>query len=475
MIESFREHREVVLGGGTFLLGVWIAANGITVVGVVWGVALFLGIIKLGGKLSWGLVLGGLLFFGMWRYEVALPIFDENDAAFYHSEIEAVSFEGVVVDYPDVRSDRIKLTMEAVELNGREVSGRVLMTVFRYPEFEYGERLRFYGLLQEPTEFDSFSYKNYLRRYGIDSVMYYPWVEVLDGPRRAGMGWRRLDWRQPIFGLKTQVEERLNQLFVEPHASFAAGLLLGSRRGIPEDLMEDFNISGLTHIIAISGYNITLIIVFVSGLLQFLSKRWQTIMATLVIIVFVILVGGTAAVVRSAIMGVLGLWAVWFGRKAEVTRLLVLSALFMTLWNPFILVDDVGFQLSFAATCGLVYMTDSVQRFLKWLRVWKFIPEVLSIREAFQTTLAAQTFAVPIIIGAFERFSLVAPFANVAAVSFIPLAMLFSFVALLVSYVWWSGGLLIAYIGWFFLELIMQIAHWSAQVPGSSIDFQRFL
>ncbi|MBT7484267.1 ComEC/Rec2 family competence protein, partial [Candidatus Peregrinibacteria bacterium] len=341
---------------------------------------------------------------------------------------------------------------------------RVLGTVNRYPEFAYGERIRLWGAVQEPIEFEDFSYKNYLRRYGINSVMYYPYVEVVEAPCID-------DWKYWVFGLKKVFETRLNQLFTEPHASFAAGLLLGSRRGIPEDLMEDFNISGLTHIIAISGYNITLIIVFVSGLLKFLSKRWQTIMASLVIFVFVVLVGGTAAVVRSAIMGVLGLWAVWFGRKAEVTRLLALTAALMTMWNPFILVDDVGFQLSFAATCGLVYMTDSVERFLKKIRTWKFIPEIFSIREAFVTTLAAQTFAVPIIIGAFGRFSLVAPFANVVAVSFIPLAMLFSFGAVLISCFWFYGGLLVAYVGWFFLELIMQIAYFSARVPFSSIEF----
>ncbi len=461
---GFREHRRVVVGTAALLLGVWLAGKGVGTTGVLWSSALLGGFWLLKIKREFVLVLLMLICAGVLRYEMAVPVFGEKDVAFYHSEEQAVSLKGVIMDYPDERADRIKLTVEAYELDGREVQGNVLITVNRYPEFEYGEQIRVWGTVQEPTEFEDFSYKNYLRRYGIDSVMYYPYVEVIGAPRRD-------DWRYWVFGLKKVFEARLNQLFTEPHASFAAGLLLGSRRGIPEELMEDFNISGLTHIIAISGYNITLIIVFVSGILKFLSKKWQTIMATLVIFVFVILVGGTAAVVRAAIMGVLGLWAVWFGRKAEVTRLLALTAALMTMWNPFILVDDVGFQLSFAATCGLVYMTDSVERFLKWLRVWRFIPEIFSIREAFVTTLAAQTLAVPIIVAVFGRFSLIAPFANVAAVSFIPLAMLCSFVAVLVSCFWFYGGLLVAYVGWFFLELIMQIAHWSARVPFSSIEF----
>lgn len=459
MSYGFHEHREVVLGSGAFLLGVWIAANGLTWTVLGMGVFLGFGFLILKVRAEFWILLVGLFCVGFLRYGWAVPDFTEKDLAYHHDPEQAMSVEGVVVDYPDVRGDRIKLTVAASDYNGR-----LLVTVNRYPTYNYGDRLRFYGVLQEPAEFDSFSYKNYLRRYHIDSVMYYPYVEVLEEEARK-------DWKWAIFKLKTEIEARLNQLLCEPHASFSAGLLLGSRRGIPPELMEDFNLSGLTHIIAISGYNITLIIVFVSGMLSFLSKKWQTIMATIVIVCFVVLVGGTSAVVRSAIMGVLGLWAVWFGRKAEVTRLLALTAVFMTAWNPFILVDDVGFQLSFSATCGLVYMTDSVERFLKWLRVHDWIPEVLSIREAFLTTLAAQTLAVPIIIASFGRFSLVAPFANVAAVSFIPLAMLFSFVAMLVSYVWWGGGVMIAYVAWFFLELIMQIAYWSARVPFSSIEF----
>ncbi len=461
---GLKEHRRVVLGAAALLWGVWLAGRGLGFSGILWGIGLVVGFWLLRLERGFVMMMVMLLCAGVLRYEMAVPVFGDGDLAFYHSEEQAVSLEGVIVDYPDVRGDRIKLTVEASELNGRVVEGRVLVTVNRYPEFAYGERIRLWGAVQEPIEFEDFSYKNYLRRYGINSVMYYPYVEVVEAPCID-------DWKYWVFGLKKVFETRLNQLFTEPHASFAAGLLLGSRRGIPEDLMEDFNISGLTHIIAISGYNITLIIVFVSGLLKFLSKRWQTIMASLVIFVFVVLVGGTAAVVRSAIMGVLGLWAVWFGRKAEVTRLLALTAALMTMWNPFILVDDVGFQLSFAATCGLVYMTDSVERFLKKIRTWKFIPEIFSIREAFVTTLAAQTFAVPIIIGAFGRFSLVAPFANVVAVSFIPLAMLFSFGAVLISCFWFYGGLLVAYVGWFFLELIMQIAYFSARVPFSSIEF----
>lgn len=468
MIEELKHHRDIIVGVGIFVLGVWWASRGISMSSLVLTSGWVVGVRVLGGSWREMWLWGGLFLFGWFRWGLAFWGFEERPLMAFHNEDAFVTVEGVVSDYPDVREDRIKLLVVVDRFEGQETEGVALVTVNRYPEYQYGDRLLFEGTLTAPHEFDDFSYRNYLRRYGVDSVMYTPRVSLIQAAEERARWW---DWREWVFRLKVHVEARLNRLLIEPHASFSAGLLLGSRRGIPPRIMEDFNTSGLTHIIAISGYNITLIIVFVSGLFQSLSRKWQTLLATGVIGVFVVLVGGTAAVVRSAIMGVLGLWAVWFGRRSEVTRLLALTAAGMTLWNPFILVDDVGFQLSFAATCGLIYMTPSVERGLQWLGVYDTIPEALSIREALVTTLAAQTLAVPIIIVSFGRFSLIAPLANVAAVSLIPVAMALSFGALLVSYLWWEGGLLVSYVAWFFLEAIIQIAHWSAMIPFASIDF----
>jgi len=467
MVDDLKQHRAIILGVGAFCLGVWMGSEGVVISTLVLGALWWLGMWKLGMEIKGWFLVGLLFVMGFFRFGVALWDFLEVPLLAYHNEEAVVIMEGQVVDYPDVRGDRIKLTIKVDHIEDQAVSGMVLVTVDRYPEYDYGDRLELKGILTAPHEFEDFSYQDYLRRYGIDSVMYSPRVTLVDVGRSHW--W---DWKYYVFQLKTAVESRLNRLLVEPHAGFAAGLLLGSRRGIPADIMANFNTSGLTHIIAISGYNITLIIVFVSGLFQFLSRRWQTVVATVVIVIFVVLVGGTAAVVRSAIMGVLGLWAIWFGRRSEVTRLLAITAGGMTMWNPFILVDDVGFQLSFAAICGLIYMTPSVERLLKWARVYDRIPQMLSIREAFVTTLAAQTLAVPIIIVSFGRLSLIAPFANVAAVSLIPIAMALSFVALLMSYVWWEGGVILGYGAWFFLEAIIQIAQWSAMIPFASVDVE---
>lgn len=230
-----------------------------------------------------------------------------------------------------------------------------------------------------------------------------------------------------MFDLRQQLEGELYKIFPEPHASFMAGLLLGVRKGIPDYLMDDFNRTGLTHIIAISGYNITLLIVVVSGIFGFLNRKKRVIFSLIFIFLFVILVGASASVVRAAIMGGISLMALFFGRRYFVGLSLLAAAFFMNLWNPRILLYDVGFQLSFLATCGLVYLSPTLeQRF-------NFLPSILAIRESFILTISAQIFALPIIIYNFGALSLIAPIANIFVLPLIPLAMIFGFLSLTLS------------------------------------------
>lgn len=425
---------------GEFLTGVWIFFVGL-------GFARVLRF-SLREALIFCLVFG----IGFFRFSISHSLFESAEV--FEVLDQPVVFSGRVDEYPDVRADVIKLRIALEEVDGRSIHGNVLVSLARYPDsYVYGQHIEFKGMLERPAVFEDFSYEDYLRRYGVHAVSYTP--RVVSAPlKEKGLGFYDV-----LFRLKSFLEERLNRLFVEPHASLAAGLLLGSRRGIPEDVMEDFNASGLTHLVAISGYNITLIVVFVGGLLSGFSRRMQIILTMSAIVLFVILVGASAAVVRAALMGILGLSARWLGRPSEVTRLLFGAALLMILYNPFVLLDDVGFQLSFSATCGLVYTTTYVQRFLEWARVYQKLPGVFSIREALLSTLSAQTFSTPLILFYFGRFSWVSPLANVLAAMMVPLAMLFSALALVVSLFDFSAGVFVAYGAWFFIESILNIAH----------------
>ena len=383
-----------------------------------------------------------------------------NQIDYYNGE--KVEVIGVITE-TDVRRDKAKYTIAIKSMtndamtNDQLVTGDVLITLNKYPQYHYGDRVKVGGELQEPGEFNGFNYGNYLSRYGVYSVMYYPYIEVLN----TGQGnffWRGMTWMQ------TKFLSQINKLLPEPHASFEAGLLVGARKGIPEDLMIKFNITGLTHIIAISGYNITIIIVFVMWMLAGLPRKIGFGMAIGAIVLFTLFVGASPAVTRASIMGILGLIALNHGRQNNIHITVLFSACLMVLWNPKILWWDVGFQLSFAAVLGLIYVAPLFKKYSEKL------PEAFGVREAIQMTLSAQVMALPIIVFNFERLSLIAPIANLFVIFAIPPAMLFGFVAVILSFFSHILGLIPAYLTWGILSYIVKVIEIAAGIPYASVN-----
>ena len=349
---------------------------------------------------------------------------------------EYIILEGLVVEEIDRRVDHQKITVETEY-------GRVLVSISLYQEARYGDLITVSGFLGKPSEdIEGFDYSAYLARYRVWLVMYDGWVEVLE---EGGVSLRGV-----LYDFKGKMEARLNRLFFEPEASFAAGLLLGSRKGMPTELADAFRRVGLTHIVAISGYNISLVIAAMFLCFSFLPLKTRVIVSTVAILLFVVLVGGSAAVVRAGIMGSLTLWGLFTGRRSQVFFALLWSALLMVLWNPYILVYDVGFQLSFASTFGLLVFVPLLDE-----RVPKFGG---ALREGLLLTVAAQIATFPFMAFHFGRVSLISPVANVLAVPFLPFAMLFSALALVF-------GKTVALVAWFHLKAVELVALCLAKLP----------
>ena len=413
------------------------------------------------------------VFLGLGRAAVSEHHVTSGQVDFYNGQ--KVELIGMITE-TDVRRDKAKYTINAEALIANDqcpisndqlkivncklkIGGNVLISVNKYPQFNYGDKVKVYGELKAPEEFDGFDYGNYLSRYGVYSVMYYPKIEVLE----VGQGnwfWSVMSWAQNKF------LSQINKLLPEPHASFEAGLLVGARKGIPDELIQKFNITGLTHIIAISGYNITIIIVFVMWALSAIPRRIGFVVAIGSIVLFTLFVGASPAVVRASVMGILGLIALNYGRQSNINLTILWAAAFMVLWNPKILWWDVGFQLSFAAVLGLIYVSPLFDKYAEKL------PKTFGIREALQMTLSAQVMALPIIVYNFERLSLIAPIANLLVAFAIPPAMLFGFVAVVLSFFSVTLGLIPAYINWGILTYIIKVIETMASVPYASVNIK---
>ncbi|MDP4001316.1 MAG: ComEC/Rec2 family competence protein [bacterium] len=397
---------------------------------------------------------GLVLLLGSLRLQSVSDIPPLTDYYDQESEVQAV-----IAEEPDVRSDKVYLTLGKLIIDGQEIDGKILATLPKHPEFEYGQTIVFTDKIVEPKDAEEkgeFSYKNYLSRFGISALTYYPKIELADSANSASK------IKFYILSFKKIFLTRLAKILPEPQNSFLAGLLVGLRRGIPENLLEKFNITGTTHIIAISGFNITIIAQAVEKLLQGFGKRLAFVTTTIVIVLFVVMTGAPASVVRAGIMGFLLLISLNSGRLYAVTNAMVLTAVIMIGINPKILQFDIGFQLSFMALLGLVYLTPRIEPY--FTRVPKLI------RVYLVATLAAQIFVLPLLLYNFDRLSLIAPITNIMVLPVIPFAMLFGFLAGTLGLIWGVLGIPFAWVTWLLLTYIIRIVNISSLIPLASIE-----
>jgi competence protein ComEC len=420
------------------------------------------------GFLFWGwprkeFVLLGLagifLFLGILRYAASVPATGENQIQFYNGR--AVTFVGVVERAPDIRAGHVKLTVNSSQLTVNSVKmrigGNVLVNTKLYPEYRYGDKLEIICELRAPEPIEDFAYDKYLAKENIYSLCYWPEIKLLE----SGRGNKIM---AIIFWVKGKLMDTVGKILPEPQAAFLGGLLYGARRGIPEDLMDKFNATGTTHIIAISGYNITILAAMLLKLTKGigLARKKSFWLALLGISFFVILTGASASVVRAAIMGGLVLLAGQVGRASRITNALLAAAAIMLIFNPKVLAFDVGFQLSFAATVGLIFLAPIFEKYLaKW-------PSVFGVKESFTATMAAIILTLPLILYTFGRVSLVAPLANVLILFIIPLTMAAGFIAVAGGLIYAGLGQVLGWLAWLLLSYIITVVEHLSKIPWTS-------
>ena len=374
-----------------------------------------------------------------------------------------VTVEGVIDDAPDIRERQILYVLNAKHLQddggSYPVSGKTLVSDRRlWPRFSYGESVVIEGTLKRPEASDTFAYDQYLSLQQIYSQMEAKTIHATGALLRS-----RPQLMTHLILLRERLEAQINRVFPEPQAALLAGLLTGTRRGLPEEMQTAFQRTGLTHIIAISGYNITIILSIIGSLLFFLPLRWRLLPSILAIVCFTLFVGASPSVVRAAIMGMLGLLALHTGRLKDMRLVILWAAFFMLMWNPKQLWYDAGFQLSFLAVIGL---TECGALLEQWLRG---VPETCGIRESLAMTIAAQLFAVPVVVWHFGSLSLIAPLANILVAPLVPLAMLFGFLGTTLSWIFFPLGQMIGGIAHLLLTLIISLALSLGSIPGAAV------
>lgn len=314
------------------------------------------------------------------------------------------------------------------------------------PEIKKGDRVWIRGEVQMPENFSGFDYIGYLQRYEVYAVLKKPRVIVL---QRAALG-----WRTPLLKIRQYVENK-TKIYSEAEGGLILGMLIGQQQRIPDDVKDAFKTTGLTHIVAVSGFNMTIIVSALGTLVVYLGRRTSNILSIMIVFGFVVITGASASVVRAAIMATLMVVAQLLGRQYASLYALLIVCSIMVLQNPRIVLWDIGFQLSVAATFGVliafsIRKPDAPQTFLG---------------DTLRPTLGAIIMTAPIIAIHFGTFSVIAPMANLVVLPFVSWIMLFGALALLPV----IGGAFV-YPAELMTSLIIYFTRKFSTVPHASID-----
>lgn len=411
-------------------------------------------------------VAGGL------RYAAAHRPPEVGDLAFYNGQGHRV-LRGWVADFPDQRDQITLLRVAVEEILPQEkdevvrVRGLALVMLAPGGSYAYGQRVELVGSPVDPPEAGDFSYRNYLARKGIYTYLAYPVVQVTDG--QSG------NWlTTQVYRLRAAGLDVIMRLFPAPESQLLAGILLGADAGMPDALSAAFQATGMAHIIAISGFNMAVLSGLFLGLFsKVLTRWWAAGAAVLSLAGYSLLVGGGPSVLRAAIMCALAIIAVQIGRSAGAFNALMLSAGVMCLFDPNLL-WDVSFQLTFAATAGLMLYAGPLQGWFAGLAV-KRLPEWLAERlvgpvsEYVLCTLAAQLTTLPLIVWHFGRLSLSSLIANPLVLPPQAALMVLGGLAVAFGLVWEPFGQLFALLAWPLAAYTNRLVEWLAQIPAGQI------
>jgi len=453
----------------------------------VWGVSLLFAVIGLIVEVCYGhkwgkyvhlrmklplalFLLVAFFIAGGLRYKITTSPPKPTDLAFYNQSGK-VELEGIICEDPQRKENSIQLVLcvQSIEIETGQtiaVKGKTI-TRSQPADWNYGDRVSVFGALLDPPEDEEFSYRFYLSTRGIYSLMEYPYLQRMESQQGNWL-------KDKIFRIRQVAYQNINQYLPQPEAGLLAGVLLGIENDIPYDLEKAFQNTGTAHIVAISGFNMTLLAGLVlNGFRKRLSIWWAGLFSILTISFYAIMVGASPPVVRAALMSGLAMSAHLIGRKQAGPFTLILTVAVMCSFNPLYL-WDAGFQLSVMATLGLVLYADRMGAWFENL-VRQWLPEALvnkikgPVGEYFLFTLAAQITTLPVIIFQFEQLSISSILANPLILPVQPLVMIIGGLAVLTGFIFHPFGQVLAYIAWLPLTYTIRLVSLLATIPFGEI------
>ncbi len=382
-----------------------------------------------------------------------------------------VSVQGIVSSEPDARETNTNVVLETKLIVQGDSSTilpeytNILVHVPSYPALQYGDEIIVAGKITIPKSIATapgertFDYPTYLAKDGIYYEMSFAKVGIVSHGKGNWLIEKLLRFKQILMG-------NIARVIPEPEASLGGGIVLGTKQSLGKDWIQKFRDSGLAHIVVLSGYNIAVVASVIGRMVIFLPFTARLLSSAAGIILFALMVGGGATVLRATLMALVVILARAMGRESEALRILIFVGWLMVMINPMILLYDVSFQLSFFAALSLVLLAPNLEKYFLFIKNGV-------MREILVTTISTQIYVAPLLLYHMGTFSLVGLIANLFVLPTIPLAMFFvSLVAVFAAIPLF--GTLLAVPTQFLLSYILQVAQLGAQIYFANIRIASF-
>ena len=342
-------------------------------------------------------------------------------------EERPVKIRGMVVQQPYLKGSH-----QIIRLNS------VLIMTERFPGYFYGDRLEIIGSFK----------KQLLGSFNYYYLSVFPSIKKVE---REDSLINKTVFKKLLFKTKGQIKKGISSLLPEPHASLLLGIILGMKSQIPFDFWQALRKTGTLHLVVASGQNVSMVSGFlIQSLIHFLNRKQTILVASLGIIIYVLMVGSEAPAMRAGIMAILAFSAQLSGREAYSLSILFFSALFMLVFSP-LLLFDIGFQLSFMATLGILV----IYPLLKAKKL--FSCPILG--DGLGVTIAAQITTLPILLVSFGQISWLSPFINMLVIPTIPFIMILGGGMVFLSLFSNLLSQLLAYFAWLFLNYFIKVVN----------------
>ena len=324
---------------------------------------------------------------------------------------------------------------------------------------EYGDFIKInaeYIVPDGARNYKGFNYRMYLKTQKIYGTLKTSNIEVLE--KNTCNIISTLSYK-----LQTKIIENSNKILPEDTQGLFIGILLGEKTNISDDIIESFKTSSLSHILAVSGMHVSYIILGMTYIVTKIKmhRRIGYILTIIILIIFMLITNFSASVVRACIMGILLLFSKLCYRKSDIWTTIAISILIAILYNPYCIMN-VGLQLSYAGTIGIILFNENVINFLnKYMNI--------KISQAVSVIISAQITILPIMICSFNTFSLTFIISNLLATPIVGIITMFGFVIISISLISVQISQFFAPIMHLLLKILILISDLSSKLPLSQI------